>query len=300
MKLAIIDIETTGFVREYGESIVELAIVLCDTNTRKTEILFSNVLKDDNFGADKHRQAWIFKHSDLTYEDVEAAKNIEHYRDELQGIFSKYKITAYNKKFDTGWLNSLGFKYKDSKCLMETAKEYRSVILGETANPSVETSYQWLMKNGSYKEKHRALDDALDEAEILYKLCDIAENQVIREQVDALRQGKKVVTESTIKKVITPANVKPKTNGEFNNDPSSFEDKYDFTADEVDEDIKLRGGSIISITDEPAISTFSYKGKVYKIYYNAGRWGVFNKGQEPTKYYFCKNVEDLFGRFLNK
>lgn len=298
MKLAIIDIETTGFIREYGESIVELAIVLCDTTTRKTEILFSNVLKDDNFGADKHRSSWIFKNSDLTYEDVEAAKNIEDYRDELQAIFTKYKVTAFNKKFDMGWLSSLGFKYKDSKCLMESAKEYRSVILGETKNPSVETTYQWLMKNNGYKERHRALEDALDEAEILYKLCDLAENESIRQEVDALRQGKKVITEETINKVINQNTKKP--TGDFNNDPSSFEDKYDFTADEVEEDIELMGGNVSSSLDEPAICTFSYKGKVYKFYYNAGRWGVVNKGQDPTKYYFCKNVQDLFGRFLNK
>ena len=113
MKLAIIDIETTGFVREKNNSIVELAIVLCDTETRKTEILFNNIVRESTL-SEYHKRSWIFDHSDLKFRDVECAQDINTYRAEIQAILNKYKVTAYNKRFDMGWLASLGFKFKEN------------------------------------------------------------------------------------------------------------------------------------------------------------------------------------------
>ena len=40
MKLLIIDIETTGYIPE-GNSIVEIGIVLCDSDTRETIPVFN-------------------------------------------------------------------------------------------------------------------------------------------------------------------------------------------------------------------------------------------------------------------
>jgi DNA polymerase-3 subunit epsilon len=301
MKLAIVDIETTGFVREKNNSIVEIAIVLCDTETRKTEILFNNIVRESTL-SDYHRRSWIFDHSDLKFSDVERAQDINTYRAEIQAILNKYKVTAYNKRFDMGWLASLGFKFKESKCLMETAGEYASVLLAESISLKEENVYRWLMQDRNYVEKHRALPDALDEAQILYKLCDFAEDPIIKESIENLRT-KKITTKVAYANEdmeFKPAPKEYKSNKEVSHDPKTFEDKFDYTKRTIETLLSEYSINSMIVLDEPAKATFSYKGKMYIFYYNAGRWGMMKGSKQPEKYYFCKDPDDLFTRFLNK
>ncbi len=301
MKLAIVDIETTGFVREKNNSIVEIAIVLCDTVTRKTEILFNNIVRESTL-SDYHKNSWIFKNSDLRFSDVERAQDINTYRVEIQAILDKYKVTAYNKKFDMGWLASLGFRYKESKCLMETASEYVKVLLDEEISLKEENIYRWLMQDRNYVEKHRALPDALDEAQILYKLCDFAEDPIIKESIDQLRTNKTI---SKVSNYIKEDNFKPapkeyKNNKEASHDPSTFENKFSYTAKEIQDLLIGYGAKSIIMLPHQMSTMFSYKDKVYSFYYNSGRWGMAKGKIPPEKYYFCKDPDDLFTRFLNK
>ena len=75
---------------------------------------------------------------------------------------------------------------------METASEYVKVLLDEEISLKEENIYRWLMQDRNYVEKHRALPDALDEAQILYKLCDFAEDPIIKESIDQLRTNKTI------------------------------------------------------------------------------------------------------------
>lgn len=300
MKLAIVDIETTGFAREKNNSIVEIAIVLCDTETRKTEILFNNIVRENTL-CEYHKRSWIFNNSDLKFSDVASAQDINTYRAEIQSIFNKYKITAYNKKFDMGWLTSLGFKFKESKCLMETAGEYAKVLLSETISLKEENVYRWLMQDRNYIEKHRALPDALDEVKILYKLCDFAEDPIIKECVDNLRTNKvstKLAYHDDLE--FKPASKQYKSNDEVSHDPTTFEDKFGHNKKTIQSLLSEYSINSMIILDNPAKATFNYKGKMYIFYYNAGRWGQMKGSNQPEKYYFCKDPEDLFTRFLNK
>ena len=172
MKLLIIDIETTGFVPE-GNSVVEIGIVLCDTDTREITTLFDNVVHDEEWDYNKHKNSWIFQNTDLTPEDVINSKHIEEYRDELQSIFDQYPITAYNKKFDLSFMNARGFKLKDTKDLMLNAQQVHIQLAGNPRYPKFEKVYNWFFPNAKYIEKHRGLDDAIREAEVLYKFCDM-------------------------------------------------------------------------------------------------------------------------------
>jgi uncharacterized protein YjbI with pentapeptide repeats len=107
MKLAIVDIETTGFVREKNNSIVEIAIVLCDTETRKTEILFNNIVRESTL-SDYHRRSWIFDHSDLndaSFEEVDAS-----YADFSHSRASKTEFTGSNLDH-TSFLNAASSSY---------------------------------------------------------------------------------------------------------------------------------------------------------------------------------------------
>lgn len=176
MKLLIIDIETTGFVPQ-GNSIVEIGLVLCDSDTRETIPVFNQIVRDGEFDYEKHKNSWIFKNTDLTPEEVRSAKHIDEYREELQKLFDVYPLTAYNKKFDLSFMRARGFVINDTKDLMKTATDISHELTGNPKWPSVEKIFALLFPDETYVEMHRGLNDALDEARLLYKFCDIKANK---------------------------------------------------------------------------------------------------------------------------
>ena len=91
MKIAIIDIETTGFIVTM-DAIVEIGIVLVDTDTKKITKIFDKVVKDKNFNPKIHGRSWIFDNYDLEISDVINAKPLESYRLILQSIFDTFYL----------------------------------------------------------------------------------------------------------------------------------------------------------------------------------------------------------------
>lgn len=173
MKILVLDIETTGF-SEKLDAIVEIGMVLTDTDTKKYKIVFNSVIKDKNFDQKKHENSWIFLNSDLTVEEVQKANTIEHYFDKIQSYFNKYNVTAFNKSFDLRFMSSRGFKCKDIKCLMEASMDYVKLKdkRGNKKKPSVQEAYDFFFPTEGYVEKHRGGDDARQEAKILLKMCE--------------------------------------------------------------------------------------------------------------------------------
>jgi len=177
MKLLVVDIETTGFEVK-DDAIVEIGIVLVDTKTKKTEIVFNEIIKHEGkFNLSKHENSWIFQNTTLKPEDVVRAKSLEFYRDKIQKLFDTYKMTAYNKAFDIKFLSGAGFKLNDVDCLMKSSTKYSNYRFpnGRKKIPSVEEIYNqfFMNENEVYIEKHRAGVDALDEARILLHLVDL-------------------------------------------------------------------------------------------------------------------------------
>ena len=186
MKILVVDLETTGLYPKW-DIIVEIGIALVDTETKKIDLLFDEVVKHWKFNGDKMKNSWVFKNTSLTVEDVEAANSLKYYQTEIQNLFDTYPMTAYNKQFDIRFLTAAGFKMNDVKCLMKTAKTYSKLKnkYGGVKTPSVEEIYnQFFMKDGEvYVEEHRAGSDALDEAKILLHMVDLKDKR------------KKVITE---------------------------------------------------------------------------------------------------------
>lgn len=174
MKIAVLDIETTGFIAT-SDAIVEIGITLVDTKTNEINKIYDKVILDDLFDKKTHKSAWIFENSDLTIEDVLKGVPLEETRNELQTIFNTYPITAHNKSFDLRFLRSRGFEINDIKCLMRSCRENKLVYthIGLPKSPSVEEAYHALFPDEVYIEKHRGGDDSLHEAKILLKLCEI-------------------------------------------------------------------------------------------------------------------------------
>jgi DNA polymerase III alpha subunit (gram-positive type) len=176
MEILVVDLETTGFIAT-SDAIVEIGISLVNTKTKKVTLVFDQVVKHNKFTKWKHKNSWIFQNTTLTVEDVEKANSLNSYFKEIQALFDKYPMTAYNKSFDIRFLSANGFKVNDVKCLMKTAKQYSKfkTKTGGVKVPSVEEIYnQFFMNKGEiYIEEHRAGADAMDEGRILLHMVDL-------------------------------------------------------------------------------------------------------------------------------
>lgn len=174
MEIIVLDIETTGLYRN-SDAIVEIGMVLVDTDKKTIKPIFDNVVNHDKFDKYKHKNAWIFSHSNLTVEDVINAKSLEEYRPTIQSYLDTYPMTAFNMKFDTSFLEENGFSLKKTKCLMESSKPFNKNRLanGARKTPNVEEIYhQFYPEEKDFVEAHRGCDDAYREGKILLKLCE--------------------------------------------------------------------------------------------------------------------------------
>ncbi|MBY9010039.1 MAG: 3'-5' exonuclease [Candidatus Lokiarchaeota archaeon] len=169
-KIAIIDVETTDIKNE--GCIIEIGIVELDLVTGATRILFDSLVKELPFG-DIHRNAWIFNNSDLKFEDIVTAPSLDHVKSEIQDILNLYSLTAYNTAFDFGFMESRGFIIKkDIPDIMAVAKEACKIIYakGGYKNPKMQEAWDNFFPNTNYREAHRAVDDAIHEARILFEM----------------------------------------------------------------------------------------------------------------------------------
>jgi DNA polymerase III epsilon subunit-like protein len=176
MKVAVVDIETNGLNPDF-DSIFQVGIVLLDTETGETSDLLDITCKE----SDKmiSETAWIFLNSPLKYTDVLHTKEFREYKNDIQKIFDLYVATAYNQKFDFGFLEKRGIvikrKFKDPMhlstdvCKLPSKRQYYS---NSYKYPSVQEAWNKFFPRKPMKESHLAIEDARMEATILYKLRD--------------------------------------------------------------------------------------------------------------------------------
>ena len=110
-KILIIDIETTGFLRE-GGAIVEIGMVSLDLDSGTIATVFDSVCRESIL-SEKHRKppmGWIFRNSSLTVEEVRVAQLLPELLGQVQGIIDAHPLgaTAYNRNFDFDFLESRG------------------------------------------------------------------------------------------------------------------------------------------------------------------------------------------------
>ncbi len=170
-KIAVLDIETTGLKPDNG-LIVEIGIVELDLKTGATKILFESIIKEAGFESSS-KNSWIFNNSDLNYEEVIHAPDLVELKEKVQEILNRYHLTAYNKPFDFSFLESRGFLIKKQlPDIMEAAKNVCKIVKfnGEYKNPNFQEAWEYFFPESNYIEKHRAVDDALHEAIVLYEM----------------------------------------------------------------------------------------------------------------------------------
>lgn len=187
-KIAVIDIETNG-LDPLNDSIFQVGIILLDVDTGAREKILDITCKESHRAISK--DAWVFKNSRLKYEDVMAANEFKEYKDQIQKILNEYPATAYNSKFDFGFLESRGIKipkkFTDPMVLAtpllklpfppkkETAFKKTHYIPSQGPQykfPSVPECWNFLFPTQPIIEPHIAVEDADLEAQILFKLRD--------------------------------------------------------------------------------------------------------------------------------
>jgi len=183
--MGVVDIETTGFLKQ-GGLIVEIGIVSLDVDTGEVKEVFNSVVKEEGFSK-KHLAApygWIFQNSDLTYDEVINSPNLEDLLPQIQEICDnfKYGLTAYNKEFDFSFFRDRGLNFKEKSCIMLKATPIVNLPpnpgFTDPKWPNVEEAWAFFFPDRPYVEKHRALDDALHEAEIAYQI-------ILRDKADS-------------------------------------------------------------------------------------------------------------------
>lgn len=173
-KVAVIDIETTGINPEI-ELILEIGIVELSLITGETKILLDSFVKEPNFG-EEHRDSWIFNNSDLKFEDIENAPLFDNLKMKINEILNQYPITAFNKSFDLGFLKAREITIPiELPCIMLTATNICKIPFPTGSRgykwPKCQEAWDFFFPNSDYIEKHRAADDAIHEAKILFELC---------------------------------------------------------------------------------------------------------------------------------
>lgn len=176
--VAVLDIETTGRKPSNG-TIVEIGVCLLDLSNGKVKKLFDSIVQEPDLytrhESSSLKDSWVFNNSDLTLEAVKASPQLLSFKEELQNIFSTYWITAYNKDFDLGFLKSRGFSFpKQGPCPMKAATPLLKLNYSRRYHsykwPTVEEAWDYFFPDKNYYEAHRAYDDAVHEAQIVYAL----------------------------------------------------------------------------------------------------------------------------------
>ena len=174
-KIAVVDIETSGFVASKS-NILEVAIVSLDLLSGKVKEEFHCVCHENL--KEIKKDAWIFKNSNLSYKEVKESLPFNDYKEEIQHVLNMFPrgCTAFNKRFDFSFLKYRGINIKELPCLMKKATP---IVKAKFKNKkgikacNVQEAYDHFFLNTDYIETHRALDDALHEAKIAYELVKI-------------------------------------------------------------------------------------------------------------------------------
>lgn len=175
-KIWIIDIETTWFFNKWG-LIIEVWIASLNLDTWEIEWVYESLIKEDSFD-ESNSGAWIFSNSDLSASEVLQAPSLTSQLAIIQGHIDSFShgVTAYNKDFDFTFLRDRWIIISSElPCPMLVATpilKLPSSWYGEYKRPKVEEAWDHLV-GSEYTEKHRGLDDAIHEAEIVYKLYEM-------------------------------------------------------------------------------------------------------------------------------
>lgn len=176
MKILIIDLETTGFLKEGGK-IVEVGIVSLDLDNGEKEILYDKLVHERPITLKEVESSWIVQNGYITVDEIRNSNQLVNELPDIQYIISSYRdgATAFNRSFDFDFLESRGVRFpKKLPCPMLLSTEICKLpsVYGKPGYkwPKVEQAWKHFFPDVEYVELHRGADDAFHEASIVYAL----------------------------------------------------------------------------------------------------------------------------------
>jgi len=180
MKISIVDIETSGLEPSIHK-ILEVGIALLDLDNGSIKTTYDSVVGWPP--CPYLAEAWVFKNSTITYDEVLEAPKWEDQKDAIAKALNLGDlVTAYNKKFDITFLAAHGISIPgtiQAPCPMLRATPLlkltpKSAYYAAQPNtwkwPSVTECTNFLFPDEDFVEAHRGADDARAEARIVNEL----------------------------------------------------------------------------------------------------------------------------------
>ncbi|MCL2295689.1 MAG: 3'-5' exonuclease [Methanomassiliicoccaceae archaeon] len=100
-EIFVIDTETTGLDGGPRDLVVDIGICSVDIVGGVVKDVYSSVVGYDVTEWEDHRtKAWIFENTDLTLDDVVAARPLFKVKEDVVGLLSGKVVTSYNTAFD--------------------------------------------------------------------------------------------------------------------------------------------------------------------------------------------------------
>lgn len=176
--ILIIDIETTAFM-PLGK-IVEIGAVALDVETGEICAVFDSLCKPEGLTVGEVRKSWIIENGYIDFDELRMARPIKEVLAEFQKTIDSREwigATAYNRQFDFPFLAMNGITLpKSLDCPMIVATNVCKLpsVNGRPGYkwPKVEEAWKVLIGT-EYTERHRGCDDAMHEAQIVWKLIEL-------------------------------------------------------------------------------------------------------------------------------
>jgi hypothetical protein len=176
MEILVLDIECGNIdpriaFRVDNDVICELGIVKLDLETGTTEVLLDETCKETN---NCHPDSWIFHNSSLTHVEVQNSTDLSLMSCTIQEFFNQYPVTSWNQNYDFPRLEhqsrglTIHKKYWDPMIeLTDYLKLPKTSGIGNKW-PKLAEAYEFMFGDPSPRS-HRALEDALDAADVIYQ-----------------------------------------------------------------------------------------------------------------------------------
>lgn len=175
MNIMVVDLETgqidtSKSLQDLENNVIcEIGIANLDLDSGSIKPVFSQICKED---IAPNPKSWVFECTSLTCKQVSESNHFNEFKEQLQDIFNDNLVTSWGHDFDLANLEHRGLviarKFWDPKRTLTNFLKIPSSEWDGFKWPKVTEAYQYFYGK-PMQQTHRAVDDAIVEAEIILK-----------------------------------------------------------------------------------------------------------------------------------
>ena len=178
MEILVVDIETANIDREKNNwdiencLICEIGLVNLNLNSGRIKQIFNQTCREDK---SPDPESWVFNNTSLSCKMIDESPHFEDFKDKLKEIFSSKPVTAWSHNFDLRTLASpprcleMPSIFWDPKCTLTHFLKIPLELGSGYKWPKVQEAFEYFYPNKKWQQKHRAIDDAKIEANIIFQ-----------------------------------------------------------------------------------------------------------------------------------